>query len=415
MMRKLINRSILLLCVLGTLISMWWSFDVPSNTQLSFTRNEVPFSQEGEPSRKNDGRAKKIILFTYMRGGSTFLGSLFSAHPDSFYWYESLGYFYYQYLLEYPATISVQFYGNNTIRTIPTEEIDAQVQFLDNLFKCDTQDMYPDALSSALMMASPSTKNLSECFYNSRSDKTRKCVLKNTPVICKGPRLDRRLAAGCHVKAEAARVAFQQGQIIGEDAEEQLLLERLKCHVRPDVNGDTCVQRMEDKCHGSRLRVTKVHRLSMQAVEAIIRKIPDVQIVYYVRDPRGIWTSRNGKVPIKTQCKLMEKDYKYYLKISEKFPENIYFLRYEDLAGDTLNVAERLYNYLGEPLLPAVREHIRKITHSNSTQANRNQQGYIRRDSTLTSNAWRKKIRGGTNNEAKKYCANVFKLMGYEV
>ena len=32
----------------------------------------------------------KVLLVTYWRGGSTFLGKLFERNPDSFYWYEPL-------------------------------------------------------------------------------------------------------------------------------------------------------------------------------------------------------------------------------------------------------------------------------------------------------------------------------------
>ena len=43
---------------------------------------------------------KKVLLFTYCRGGSSFLGSLFDTHPEAIYWYEGLAPFYRQYLWE---------------------------------------------------------------------------------------------------------------------------------------------------------------------------------------------------------------------------------------------------------------------------------------------------------------------------
>ena len=47
---------------------------------------------------KSNTRPKKILLFTYMRGGSTFLGSLFEKNPNAIYWYEALGPLYKQFL-----------------------------------------------------------------------------------------------------------------------------------------------------------------------------------------------------------------------------------------------------------------------------------------------------------------------------
>ena len=49
-------------------------------------------------------------MYTYFRGGSTFLGSLFEANPEVMYWYESLGAFYKQYYgTRYRATNQVWF------------------------------------------------------------------------------------------------------------------------------------------------------------------------------------------------------------------------------------------------------------------------------------------------------------------
>ena len=59
----------------------------------------------------------KILLFTYMRGGSSFLGSIFQSHPEAFYWFESLGPFYSQFLLENDeAAYNVWFDEKQTVR-----------------------------------------------------------------------------------------------------------------------------------------------------------------------------------------------------------------------------------------------------------------------------------------------------------
>ena len=41
---------------------------------------------------------KKMILFAYMRGGSSIAGETFAHDPDGFYWYEPLDQFYSNYL-----------------------------------------------------------------------------------------------------------------------------------------------------------------------------------------------------------------------------------------------------------------------------------------------------------------------------
>ena len=42
-----------------------------------------------KPSRAVDSRpTTKVFLYTYMRGGSTFLGQIFNWNPQAMYWYE---------------------------------------------------------------------------------------------------------------------------------------------------------------------------------------------------------------------------------------------------------------------------------------------------------------------------------------
>ena len=93
----------------GLLVRLLFLFNLLARLKKNIYHSwsHVAIFQELQTSPK---RHKKILLFTYMRGGSTFLGSIFQNHPEAFYWYESLAPFYYQFLLEQlPATSNVWF------------------------------------------------------------------------------------------------------------------------------------------------------------------------------------------------------------------------------------------------------------------------------------------------------------------
>ena len=78
---------------------------------------ELTGGDETPPIKMTGKGNKKVLLFTYMRGGSTFLGSIFATHPEAIYWYEGLAPFYSQFLLETKsATYSVWFDVQNDLK-----------------------------------------------------------------------------------------------------------------------------------------------------------------------------------------------------------------------------------------------------------------------------------------------------------
>ena len=136
--------------------------------------------------------------------------------------------------------------------------------------------------------------------------------------ICSGS-LDDRLKKECHLKAAAARKCFNHQNVTMCGPELEPYMSRLKRY--PDISKVRhCIRNINDKCRQKRITATKVIRMTMQSAEAVIRKIPDIHIVYYVRDPRGIFQSRHGG-QFKELCNTMQADHKDYLILKIKFPE----------------------------------------------------------------------------------------------
>ena len=156
-----------------------------------------------------------------------------------------------------------------------------------------------------------------------------------------------------------------------------------------------CLKRFENKCSSAKIRVTKVVRLSMQAVEEIILKIPDIYIVYLVRDPRGIWLSRKRTHakdhPIRPLCEQMLNDHKMYTELNDKFPGVFWKVKYEELAENPIKHASDIYSHVGEALTRKLQNYIKSITHHTDTIKER-AQGVDRVDSNQTAHAWMTKL-----------------------
>ena len=297
-------------------------------------------------------------------------------------------------------------------RNIRAEETEAITDYLDGMFDCEVRGMYPEALTHNFMSFSASTRSVKQCIAFNENKPG--CGHVALPKECTNANLDERLDNECHIKVEAAHQCYMgKNTTQCDDPELKPYINRLNCYVSVE-DSDNCLRNVENQCKRQRLSVTKVHRLSMQSVEAIIQKIPDIYIIYYVRDPRGIFVSRtlqSPNLPIEALCDQMEKDYHIYKKLKLKYPKSIHMIRYEDLATDQEDTLQDLFSFIEEPITERTRNYLASIT--NATKDN-SVQGVQREDSVKTSTAWRDKISMDAYETSKKKCG-ILKLLGYDI
>ena len=284
----------------------------------------------------------------------------------------------------------------------------AIAEYLDGMMNCNLDVMNPVAFRHPFIKTSKTTRPLRRC-----ANRTSRCA-KTKPEECTPVRLNDRLANKCHVKLEAAHQCYLgHNESHCKDPELKSYNDRLKCYTAVQKSS-TCVRNFERVCNKNRLRTTKVHRLSMQSVETIIQKIPDIYIVFYVRDPRGTFVSRikNAGMPIRSLCKQMEQDHQIYTELKLKYPESLHMLRYEDLAIDQEETLQDLFGFLDEPIPEVTRKYLASISNATS---NDGRMGVRRSDSVKTANAWRQKIRKDVYEESRTECAKVIELLGYKL
>ena len=297
-------------------------------------------------------------------------------------------------------------------RDIKSEESEAIADYLNGMLGCNLCGMYPESLTHKSMSNSAFTRSVKKCvvFTEHKPD----CNIA-IPKACKPRNTNDKLANMCHQKVAAAHQCYMgKNSSHCNDPELQPYIRRLNCY-SPLEENSRCLRKFESQCKAKRMSVTKINRMSMQSVEAIIQKIPDIYIVFYVRDPRGIFVSRAHSpsfyVDIDVLCTQMEKDYHIYTELKAKFPKSLHMMRYEDLAIHQEDAIHELFRFVEEPITDVTWKFMARVTNATHDSGG---QGVVRADSVKTATAWRDKIDADTYKISKKKCG-ILKLLGYDL
>ena len=180
-------------------------------------------------------------------------------------------------------------------------------------------------------------------------------------------------------------------------------------------------------CRDSAILLAKTVRLHGARLEDLANKVPDLQVVHIVRDPRGVsaslqaqqeeWGGRTGQ----TYCQQVWAD----MALGEQLgPDRYIRVRYEDLAEDPLAVLQRIGTFTGVPLTQEVREavaermggKVRRSGRTENTLAATNSTDYYStvRPPGHRHDAWRNKL---THHQLESLecgvCGELMEKLGY--
>ncbi|KAH7973509.1 hypothetical protein HPB49_001826 [Dermacentor silvarum] len=184
---------------------------------------------------------------------------------------------------------------------------------------------------------------------------------------------------------------------------------------------------MADVCRRSPVQVVKVTRLSVvQVLQWLQLNAPlrgNLKVVYLVRDPRGMISSRNVMswcrrsavcIKAKNLCREMNEDLDAFEELRELLPEATVRLRYEDIAKRPVKESMALFRALGLEFSAGVTDFLRTHTVVNDTKALQNPYSTVRRSSAAAF-MWTKKLNWDRVKEVQTVCAPVLKRLGYKV
>lgn len=163
----------------------------------------------------------------------------------------------------------------------------------------------------------------------------------------------------------------------------------------------------------------KLVRLRLNLVEKLLKNSNlNVKIVYLIRDPRGIMTSRMrehwcnamDECGSTTQlCNDMVLDFNEAKDLSEKYPNRFKVIRYEDLSLNPFDMTKMILDFYGLPFHKRVQEFL--DTHTN-VAGNKHGMSTIR-DSKAVPFSWIENLSFQEIDDIQKKCTEAMNLWGY--
>nr|XP_044993831.1 carbohydrate sulfotransferase 4 isoform X1 [Jaculus jaculus]XP_044993836.1 carbohydrate sulfotransferase 4 isoform X1 [Jaculus jaculus]XP_044993841.1 carbohydrate sulfotransferase 4 isoform X1 [Jaculus jaculus] len=356
--RMLLSRKARLLVILGSQMVLFGLF----------------FHMSGHNflSRKQEPKPKHVLVLSSWRSGSSFVGQLFSQHPDVFY------------LME-PAWHVWMTFTHSTAQRLQMAVRD----LLRSIFLCDM------SVFDAYMNPGPRKQSSLFQWEQSRA-------------LCSPPACDvfpgDMIISPVHCKALCSRQPFE------------MVEKACRSH--------------------SYVVVKEVRFFSLQALYPLLTDPSlDLHIVHLVRDPRAVFRSREHTTAelmidshiVLGQHTLKEKDQPYaamqiickgqkdIIKAIQALPKALQrryvLMRYEDLVRDPLAQTSQMYEYVGLKFLPHLQTWVYNLTrgkgmggHAFHTNA---------RDALNVSQAWRWSLPYEKVSQLQQVCGDAMDLLGY--
>jgi len=366
---------------------------------------------------------KFVLLFAYMRGGSSFFGSTFIPHPEVYYFYEPYWDIYNAFTASqlYTYPIHVVFNDDGSIRDMPDYERNFVRENIIKTLTCDFRRMPAESLLNEWTLDKDEIGAYTDCLRanNALSLGEHRCQ-RSFRTTCSG-HINLALQTGCHTFLERAHT--------GDNS-----TEGLHADFPPVQDYRTCIQKLQTKvtkclperltpCLTSRIRATKMLRTRMKYMEDIIQALPNVKIIHQLRDPRGTVTSRQSagrlaRKPLveesKLLCAKMVSDIKERHQLELKYPGVFLQTKYESMADDPMGSLEQLYKHIGEPIPEIVRKTVKDST-SASKSAKITAFSTNRKNSSATAHAWTSKLKADEREQIDYICKDALNLAGYDI
>lgn len=174
-------------------------------------------------------------------------------------------------------------------------------------------------------------------------------------------------------------------------------------------------------CPSFPIHLMKTVRLQLKELSPLLmdeQSSTDWKIIYLVRDPRGVMSSRTdlpwcvldpacndaGRL-----CNEVRSDLEEVSRLQSLFPDRLYLLKFEDLAANVEIETEKLFQFLGMPVSSSVKVFLSQHTQSNQTRDN---PFSTIRHSNIVASAWRNKMSSDRIANITDVCTLTLRKLG---
>ena len=176
-------------------------------------------------------------------------------------------------------------------------------------------------------------------------------------------------------------------------------------------------------CNHFSTHLVKVVRMRLGLTRLVFDQLPDTmtKIVFLVRDPRGVmasranltWCQQSSCNNATVLCDDTYQDLQTYAEFKAKYPDNYYFLKFEDLSQNMEEETEKLFQFLGlkvnSPIKLFLTTHTNGQSNTNSTDPYSTQ-----RRSKDVAEKWRQILSSTEISSISESCKPLLKTLHYE-
>ncbi|KAK7498055.1 hypothetical protein BaRGS_00010643, partial [Batillaria attramentaria] len=332
----------------------------------------------------NRSDTKRILLVSYGRSGSTFLSYILTLVPGAFFFFEPLRPHVMRTTLGVDVIMSYKAIGARELNLsqLSRYEVGA-LNILHNVFNCNIQALPVTDFLSSHLATHGNARTLAACLTPMVTD-----TYLNLPHYLQ-----------CLV-----------------DFWWQCKNSSLKLVKEPKEQGGLPGRPPSPQEAPESSQAAAAIRLPARSVFSLMRRDPDLKVVYLVRDPRATLLSQRalfGHAPTPQEfCRMVSDDMAHMLLLQKIFPGRAVTVRYEDVAEDPLGLTARLYKALGLEMSRAVVRGLRKLT---STNEDMGAFSTYRQDPKFTANRWRTDVDSDHVTRTDRVCRAVYNVLGYKV
>ncbi|XP_076454500.1 carbohydrate sulfotransferase 5-like [Babylonia areolata] len=296
----------------------------------------------------------RLLIVTYMRSGSTFVGSMFDRNPSAMYVCEPLNVVLTMFPLRQETGL-VSLDGEYSI-----SETELREKVLTGFLNCSFKDMYFPALTDYSSLLGTKTKVFLQC-------------LARVPGIL-----------GLHL----------------------------------------CLPQLQRFCQDARTVVVKTAHYSMQEAFSLMHRDPKLKVIHLLRDPRGALlsqqladhTNASSMIPhSRVHCEKVQEDILAGDEMSERYPDRVIRVRYEDIALYPLPYITHLLAFSGLNVSSDLEHYLEEITGSRRSEerALGDLEVVEETNSSAMAFAWRDRHDFDDTSGIDSQCGSLYKLTGY--
>ncbi|WAR04132.1 CHST3-like protein [Mya arenaria] len=185
-----------------------------------------------------------------------------------------------------------------------------------------------------------------------------------------------------------------------------------------------CAKQLKSVCLNSPFRIIKTIRLELSTVSYLLDRLPNLQIIHLVRDPRatlasqaklGMCKQSKGGQPGCTErfCKRLENDVLEEENILRKHQGRIMPVFYEDIAREPIQTSKKMYDFIGAEFTHSAEQYIFNITMAGLE--NDCAICTTRSNSTEHIDSWKTKMKLEFKTIVQARCNYILRRYGYKI